>query len=135
MAKCWSCHPAYITVAEIKQINEADGQADLEVRPNLYEAELKDSDWGAPIQPPDFLVDRVKNGIEVSQLVQIVAAGVGGTAMPMWAGALSDEQLWGLAHYLRWVALWRGSPEGRALKQRLSSQAPTNIAPDKKTDL
>ncbi len=127
MAKCWSCHPAYLPTDAIQKINATPDAPPVELRPDLYTSSEKESDWGAPIRPPDFLEDRVKNGIEPGQLVQVITAGVGGTAMPMWAGALSDEQLWGLAYYVRSVALLRGRPEGRALKTKLLAQAPPPV--------
>jgi len=41
------------------------------------------------------------------------------TAMPTWAGALESDQLWGLAYYVRSIAILRGTPEGKALKDKL----------------
>jgi mono/diheme cytochrome c family protein len=55
-------------------------------------------------------------------LVQVIAAGVGGTAMPMWAGALDTKQLWSLAHYVRSLALKRATPEGKAMQAHLLAQ-------------
>ena len=46
-------------------------------RANLYESEEKDSDWGAPIKPPDFLIDRTKIADTKEELVRVIAAGVG----------------------------------------------------------
>jgi len=79
--------------------------------------------------PPDFLFDRIKNGTDEASLVQVIAAGVGGTAMPMWAGALDASQLWGLAHYVRSLALLRATPEGKALQTHLSAQPVPQGAP------
>ena len=87
-----------------------------DLRPDLYESTVKDSQWGAPIRAPDFHVDRIKTGIELDTLVRVIAAGVGGTAMPTWAGSLDAEQLWGLAYYVRQLALQRG--EGRTVSMR-----------------
>jgi cytochrome c oxidase cbb3-type subunit I/II len=122
MAKCWACHPAYATPAEIAAINREAKLPEPELRPNPYESEAKESDWGAPIRPPDFLTDRIKNGFDEATLTAVISAGVGGTAMPQWAGALSDDQLWGLAYYVRSLALQRGTPQGKALQQMLKSQ-------------
>jgi len=129
LAKCWTCHPAYETPAEILRINAEAKLPAPDLRPNLYASELKESDWGAPIMPPDFLFDRMKNGTDEASLVQVIAAGVGGTAMPMWAGALDAEQLWGLAHYVRSLALLRATPEGKALQARLFAQPVPQGAP------
>lgn len=129
LAKCWTCHPAYETPSEILRINAESKLPAPELRPNLYVSELKESDWGAPILPPDFLFDRIKNGSEEPVLVQVIAAGVGGTAMPMWSGALDAKQLWGLAHYVHSLALLRATPEGKALQSHLLSQPIPQGAP------
>jgi hypothetical protein len=42
--------------------------------------------------------------------VRVIQAGVGGTAMPTWAGALQPTELWGLAYYVRSRALTRRHP-------------------------
>jgi len=129
IAKCWSCHPAYETFAEIAKINSLANLPPPQMRPNPYDAESKESQWGAPIRAQDFLADGVKNGIGVEPLVRVISAGVGGTAMPTWAGALEAKQLWGLAYYVRSLALLRGTPEGTALRQRLLAQPPPAPAP------
>ena len=123
-AQCASCHPAYATRAEIAAWNEEAGRPP-EARPNVYESESTESSWGPPIRATDFLIDRVKTGAQVDDLALVVAAGIGGTAMPTWGGSLEPEQLWGLAYYVRSVALMRGTPEAAALTERLQSQPET----------
>jgi hypothetical protein len=54
----------------------------------------------------------------------VVTAGVGGTAMPTWGGALTSRQLYGIAYYVRSLALQRGTPAGRSLQDELSRQPP-----------
>lgn len=108
LAKCWSCHPAYASPEEIKKLTLDSELPEPDLRPNLYASELKESQWGTPILPPDFLRDRIKTGVEVEDIARVIASGVGGTAMPTWAGTLEPEQLWGLAHYVRSLALRRG---------------------------
>jgi mono/diheme cytochrome c family protein len=122
LAKCWSCHPAYETRADISAISAAADLPAPDFRANLYESEVKDSQWGAPIRAPDFLTDRIKNGIEIETLVRVISTGVGGTAMPTWSGALEPEQLWGLAYYVRSIALQRGTAEAKALRTKLFEQ-------------
>jgi mono/diheme cytochrome c family protein len=121
-AKCWACHPAYATAPEIAKFNDDSKLPAAELRPNLYESETKDSQWGAPIRAPDFLYDRIKTGLEVANLATVINAGVGGTAMPTWSGALSPEQLWGIAHYVRSLGLLRGTPEAKTLQQQLAGE-------------
>ncbi len=121
---CWSCHPAYAPRREIERYFTDASRPPPGLRPNIYEGELKESAWGAPIRAPDFLVDRVKNGFDVESLARVVASGVGGTAMPTWAGALDERQIYGLAHYVRSLVLLRGTDEARALDAELANQPP-----------
>jgi mono/diheme cytochrome c family protein len=121
-ARCWSCHPAYTTRAEMAGYHAEAGLPPPEFRPDLYRGETKDSTWGAPIRAPDFLTDRVKTGIAVDNLARVIGAGVGGTAMPTWSGALTPRQLWGLAYYVRDLSLLRDTPEADALRARLANQ-------------
>jgi mono/diheme cytochrome c family protein len=118
-AKCWACHPAYAAPSEIARVTADAKMPPPELRPNVYESETKDSQWGTPIRPPDFLVDRVKTGLALDTLATVINAGVGGTAMPTWVGALQPAQVWGLAYYVRSLALQRGTAEGRALHEQL----------------
>jgi mono/diheme cytochrome c family protein len=125
-AKCWSCHPAYVSRAEISALYREAGLGEAELRPSPSESVPTESSWGGPIRAPDFLVDRVKTGIEPTSLVQVIQAGVGGTAMPTWAGALRPKELWALSYYVRSLALMRGQPEGTALRKTidLDKEAP-----------
>jgi mono/diheme cytochrome c family protein len=128
LAKCWSCHPAYVTASELAEINKAAGLPVPELRPNAYQSESKESQWGAPITPPDFLVDRVKTGLEIDTLAHVIGSGVGGTAMPTWAGSLDNDQIWGLAYYVRSLALERGTPESKQLRARLEKSITSSKA-------
>jgi mono/diheme cytochrome c family protein len=123
IAKCWSCHPAYESRADIARHHAESQLPAPELGPGIYVSQVKDSQWGAPIRAPDFLADRVKTGTEVASLVHVIAAGVGGTAMPTWGGALTPQELWGLAHYVRSLALLRGTAEARELRLRLAAHA------------
>lgn len=122
VAKCWSCHPAYETKAEITRLHEEQQLPAPDLRADLYESTEKESNWGAPIRAPDFLQDRIKTGFEIESLARVIAAGVGGTAMPTWAGALEPNQIWGIAYYVHDLALKRNTPEAKALKTSLLSQ-------------
>jgi mono/diheme cytochrome c family protein len=122
-AKCWSCHPAYEPWPEIARLTVEAKLPEPEPAPDLYESHVKDSEWGTPIRPPDFLADRIKTGISVDGLAQVISAGVGGTAMPTWGGVLEDRQLWGLAYYVRSLALLRGTDKAAALRRTLVQPA------------
>lgn len=122
LAECLSCHPAYATKDAINAHRKTFDMGDTEFRASMYESEVKESDWGAPIKPPDFLVDRIKTGTDTESLVAVIAAGITNTAMPSWAATLKPKQLWGLAYYVQSLAKLRGTPEGRALKAELVAQ-------------
>lgn len=123
MAQCSSCHPAYVSKAKLADHMKSTGVPfSGSFRDRLYESVEKDSEWGAPIRPPDFLVDRVKAGSTKEELVMVIAAGVGGTAMPSWASGLSPRELWGIAYYVESLVAMRGTPEAAQLKRDLTNQ-------------
>jgi mono/diheme cytochrome c family protein len=124
IAECSSCHPAYATKAAIAEHLKAYDITVSGFREDLYSSVEKDSDWGAPIRPPDFLLDRTKIADDKEELVRVIAAGVGGTAMPSWGEALTDKQLWGLAYYVESLIQKRNTPEGAAVKKALAEQPP-----------
>ena len=128
-AKCWSCHPAYEQWPEISRLTVAASLPAPEPAPELYESHVKESEWGTPIRPPDFLSDRVKTGIETDNLAAVISSGVGGTAMPTWGGVLSDKEVWGLAYYVRSLALLRGTEKAIALKGTLHQPDVPAVAP------
>lgn len=122
LANCHSCHPAYVERPKILEHMKAYDMPSSGFRDNLYEGDTKDSEWGQPITPPDFLRDYVKSGTAKEDLVRVIATGVGGTAMPSWGATLNAKQLWGLAYYVEHLAAMRGTLEGRALREALLSQ-------------
>lgn len=127
--RCWSCHPAYVERQEIADYLKSFDMPATEFRADLYQSQIKDSDWGQKIMPPDFLLQRIKTGLDVESLAQVIAAGVSGTAMPTWAGAMPPQQLWGIAHYIRDLALKRGTGDADALRNRLAEQPPYTPPP------
>ena len=131
-ASCHSCHPAYVTRPQLAQAMESFQIAvEGDFREDLYDAVAKDSEWGAPITPPDFLRDRVKSGTGRRELAKVIAAGVGGTAMPTWGSVLPPDQLWGLAYYVESLTALRGSPRAAELRRALLTQPPWTPAPPK----
>jgi len=108
-AKCWSCHPSYASSEEIAGFYRDAGIDKPELRADPTRSMVTETTWGAPVRAPDFWTDRVKTGIELESLVRVIQAGVGGTAMPTWAGALPPDELWGLAYYIRSLALESGT--------------------------
>jgi hypothetical protein len=122
IAGCYTCHPAYVTKAKMTQHLASYDIVVEGFREDLYQPIAKESQWGADILPPDFLFHRIKTGFQHERVVRVISAGVGGTAMPTWAGGLQPRQLWGLAHYVESLALQRGTPEGAALRRSLLDQ-------------
>jgi len=129
LAACMSCHPAYTTKPKVVEAMKSYDMDFSTFRPNAYESETKDSEWGAPIRPPDFLVDPIKSGTAREDLVRVIATGVGGTAMPSWGATLTPKQLWGLAYYVESLAVLRGSKEAADLKKALLTQPPYTPPP------
>jgi len=130
LAQCNSCHPSYATYQEIYDAGvEMMGFGKADLGPELYTTELKDSDYGVKLQPPDFTWHPVRAGETLDDLYRSIASGIGGTAMPMWKGALPDEQLWALTYYTKSLVDLRGTDEALALKERLRNQTPFQ-APD-----
>ena len=52
-------------------------------------------------EAPDLKLDVLKTGDSPEALYRVIAAGIGGTAMPSWDKALSERDIWALVHYLR----------------------------------
>jgi mono/diheme cytochrome c family protein len=129
LAACMSCHPAYVEKPKVVEYMKAYDVPFSSFREKPYESETKDSEWGQPIRPPDFLVDRIKSGTDKAELVRVIASGVGGTAMPSWGQTLDAKQLWGLAYYVESLALKRGSQEAADMKKALAEQPPYTPPP------
>lgn len=59
-------------------------------------------EWGDAIRPADLTKPwRYKNGISMVDIYRTVSTGVDGTPMPSFADALTPEERWDLAAYLR----------------------------------
>jgi mono/diheme cytochrome c family protein len=129
LAACSSCHPAYATHDQVILHMKSFDIPYSGFREHMYESVAKESDWGAPIRPPDFLTDRVKSGTTREDLVRVIAAGVGGTAMPSWGTSLPADQLWGLAYYVESLVSLRGTRQANELRQRLAEQPTAGPAP------
>ena len=108
-AKCIACHPAYAPLDFVAFNAHENGLADKDwQRPDLTAPVSVPSDFGYPIRSTDFAHDTLKLGKELPDLYRVIAAGVGGTAMPTWQGELSERELWALAYYVRHVVAYGG---------------------------
>ncbi len=130
LAQCQACHPAYATRREIYQANlELRGVRLTELRPDLYAEKESDTAFGYPLPAPDLIDAPIRAGSKPLDLYRLIAAGVGGTSMPTWHGALEDDQIWALAHYSAYlIGLRRDRAGRRALLERLDQQTPFDPA-------
>ena len=117
-ANCMSCHPGYVSVAELPHLL---GQpADTEYREKHFLPVLKESGYkvlgeAVKILPPDFTYHTIRTGFSTRDIFETIAAGIKGTAMPQWKGALPDEDIWALAHYVQnLITKYKDKPEERA---------------------
>jgi mono/diheme cytochrome c family protein len=132
-AQCLSCHPAYLTQEQISLASLAlRGVATTAFRPEMYQPELKDSDYGVgdykmKVLAPDFLLNPLRSPREDSQLAdlyRLLVAGIPGAAMPAWDPSILPEKasdVWALAYYIRSLARLRGTTAGLALRVRLDA--------------
>jgi mono/diheme cytochrome c family protein len=136
LAQCaTACHPAYVTRPEIYAFTKELTKIELrEMRPDLYDPVLKDSDFGVKILPPDFTFNLLRAGDAPADIFRSVAAGIGGTAMPTWKNVLPDPDLWALAHYVRSLVAIRGTPAAEALRRLLLDQPPWEPPPPPQAD-
>jgi mono/diheme cytochrome c family protein len=72
--------------------------------------ELQD-DWGYPSIPYDFTIPgRMKGGHTVRDVYRALQNGIGGTPMPSYGDALSEEETWALAYYVLSLARQPSAP-------------------------
>ncbi|MDG2148837.1 MAG: cytochrome c [Planctomycetota bacterium] len=118
-AKCYSCHPGYVTPEKLAEINGLP--AGSMPRENFTYPIAKITEnyevQGVPmlLLPPDFTWQDVRAGTTPLELFETIGAGIGGTAMPQWKGSLSDKDIWAMAYYVRsLIETYKGHPEKRA---------------------
>ncbi len=103
--QCYGCHPAYVTAAKLNEIRGVD-------KTTTYAADVtypklkKDSSYEVlgykvAILAPDFTWQTLRYSGNPLEAYQTIAAGIGGAGMPTWKGAMPDEDLWAIAHYVR----------------------------------
>ena len=132
-AQCLGCHPAYATRQEIYDAGkETLGSGTTDFRPEMYLPEIKDSEYGVKILPPDFLFNELRSigrDSQLGDLYRILVAGVTGAAMPAWnpvALPNHEADIYALAYYVRSLLQIKGTPRAEDLRQKLASQAPFN---------
>ena len=163
-ATCYTCHPAYATVAEINRYREAIQQPPLtSLRPKAWIPEPKETTaFTAPLAgdpacertrdcgsgqvcrlgrcertlwllPPDFTLNLSRTGTAPADLYRVIAAGIPGTAMPTWEGAIPGEDIWAMAYFVDHLAQMRGTAEATRLKEAIKADAAggTGSGPDR----
>jgi mono/diheme cytochrome c family protein len=123
-AGCSTCHPSYLPRPELVRLSKQTGVPPVD-REDLFRPAAKETDYVVAdhklvILPTDFLFQPVKTGTSLPSLYRAIAAGIGGTAMPVWKPPLTDKDLWALAHYVKSLADRRGTAEGLALQAALN---------------
>lgn len=111
-AECLKCHGA---------TGRGDGEA----------ADTLRDEWGYPIVPYDFTVaGRMKGGETVRDVYRTLRNGIGGTPMPSYADALSEEETWALAYYVMSLARQPAEPpaaEATTVRvRRVQGEIPTD---------
>ncbi|MBM3991068.1 MAG: cytochrome c [Planctomycetes bacterium] len=79
---CYSCHG---------ERGKGDGPTALD-----YE-----DDWGYPIRPRDLSAGTFRAGAEGVDLYRTIAAGIKGTPMGSFEGALTPQEIWDLVHFIQ----------------------------------
>jgi DMSO reductase family type II enzyme heme b subunit len=82
-AKCWECHG---------KLGRGDGQKAFD----------REDDWGFPIRIRNVTHPwKIKAGIEVEDIYMRFSTGISGTPMPSFVKALTEEERWFLANYIK----------------------------------
>ena len=112
VAKCTSCHPAYVDAAAVADYARAAGMS-TEPRADINTPLTGKSAYG-PVRATDFAElegRRLRGGDSRADLYRVIATGVGGTAMPTWKGVLPEADLWALALYVHSLTTTADSPQ------------------------
>jgi mono/diheme cytochrome c family protein len=60
-----------------------------------------EDDWGYPIRPRDLTAGTFRAGSEGVDLYRTIAAGIKGTPMGSFEGALTPQEIWDLVHFIQ----------------------------------
>lgn len=115
LGRCQGCHPSYAPAAEVAQFARDAGVL-LEPRPDPGQPTETATDFGIRLRATDFSdgpLRSVRPASRADDLYRAIAAGLGGTAMPTWKGALPEADLWALVHYVDRLSRGEGEATGR----------------------
>jgi mono/diheme cytochrome c family protein len=127
MANCLSCHPAYAPKRYIYEVSkQLTGRGATDFRNDMYGSELTKSEYGVKLLPPDFTRVELRSirppDHQLEDLYRVIASGVGGTAMPTWRGALPEEDLWSLVHFVDSLVKLKGTDTPRRLRAQWQAE-------------
>lgn len=126
LAQCHSCHPAFASRDFIRRAaKELTGSERTEFREDMYGSMPTESEFGVRILPPDFTRSELRSirpDHRREDLYRVIASGVGGTAMPTWAGSLPEEDLWAMVHFVDSLVALKGTDEARRLRDDLADE-------------
>jgi len=116
--QCYSCHPAYVTPERLNELRGVDAKttygADLTFPKLKKDSSYEVQGYHVAILPPDFTWNTMRYSRDPLETYQTIAAGIGGAGMPTWKGAMPDQDIWAIAHYVRHLTdTWKDKP-GRA---------------------
>ncbi|HYT82601.1 MAG TPA: c-type cytochrome [Actinomycetota bacterium] len=128
LARCQGCHPAFASKPFIyAATKELSGSGSADFRDDMYGSEVKESEFGVKLLPPDFTRSELRSIREdhrIEDLYRVIASGVGGTAMPTWHGSLPEEEIWALVHYVDSLVALKGTNAARRLvEENLAADA------------
>lgn len=116
VAQCWTCHRAYVSHAEFNEMSKKiNGKPVTEFDPQMFHIKLQPNDYGYQSMPPEFTYDSVRSAKTVEELYVRLSSGVGGTAMPSWKGTLQDDEIWAVAHYVKYLMDLKNTPDRNKL--------------------
>jgi len=135
-AQCVNCHAAYESKQEMfDDSKELTGNGMTEFRESQWQPEMKDSEYGNKLLPPDFLYNEVRSanpGTERQDLYRILVAGVTGAAMPAWNPiAMPDgaKDIWAIAYYVDSLSRLKGTPAAQVLRDKMALAERTPFTP------
>src|SRR5438445_79550 len=134
-AQCLSCHPSFAPKRYIYEVTkQLKGKGTTAFRQDMYGSDLTKSEYGVKLLPPDFTrteLRSVRPDHQLEDLYRVIVSGVGGTAMPTWKGALPEEDLWALVHFVDSLVKMKGTDAPRRLRAEWQADDAAWIPPPK----
>ena len=124
--QCWSCHPAYVPPGKLNALRGIDAGTsyadDLSYPKLKRDSSYQVLGYKVAIIAPDFTWHTIRYGRDAREVFESIGAGIGGAGMPTWKGALPDEEIWAIAHYVRHlVDEYKGKPGREAFMASIRS--------------